>query len=93
MYFWVLTHNLNCHIHSLQKSIVLSFFLEKDSVLHEFVRQVDVPWGPLFKERPHFQQPGQGPHTNDEYTHESVRNDLMNLMEKVETVINGGECS
>lgn len=57
--------------------------LENDVRLHEFVRQVDVRWGELFCERPHFQQPGQSPHPDDEYTHDSVRRDLVDLLERV----------
>ncbi len=51
-----------------------------ETVLHEFVRQVDVKWGQLFMERPHFQQPGQAPHPDDEYTHASVKKDLEKLL-------------
>ena len=58
--------------------------LGTDSLLHEFVRQVDMRWGELYQERPHFQQPGQIPHPDDEYTHDSVRKDLATLLHRIE---------
>ncbi|MBF0621217.1 MAG: hypothetical protein HQL54_04755 [Magnetococcales bacterium] len=56
--------------------------LESDPTLHEFVRQVDVKWGQEYQERPHFQQPGQAAHPDDEYTHESVKSALSQLLEQ-----------
>ncbi|MGB3492456.1 MAG: hypothetical protein WBA57_07000 [Elainellaceae cyanobacterium] len=47
---------------------------------YEFVRQVDSKWGEMNDERPHFQQPGQAPHPDDEYTHESVRQQLTEFL-------------
>lgn len=55
------------------------------STLYEFVRQVDVEWGRIYGERPHFQQPGQAPHPDDEYTHESVRQQLNELLNTLKT--------
>lgn len=52
-------------------------------LLYEFVRQVDFKWGQMYGELPHFQQPGQEPHPDDEYTHESVQKQLLELLEKV----------
>ncbi len=40
--------------------------------LQEFVRQADVRWGEMYKERPCFQSEGMAPHPDDEYTYESV---------------------
>ena len=85
------TIDLNINKPMLALREIIHPIMEKDSVLHEFVRQVDVRWGQIFKERPHFQQAGQSPHTDDEYTHESVRNELIKLLEKIEAVINGGK--
>ena len=48
------------------------------------MRQVDIKWGQMYGERPHFQQPGQPPHPDDEYTHESVRQDLLDLQVKLQ---------
>ena len=58
---------------------ILQSILNNPDLLYELVRQVDIKWGQMYGERPYFQQPGQPPHPNDEYTHESVRKDLQNL--------------
>jgi hypothetical protein len=63
---------------------IINAILDNDSVLHEFVRQVDVRWGEIYQERPHFQQPGQPPHPEDEYTHDSVRKNLSTLLQKID---------
>lgn len=68
---------------------ILRPLLDKDARLHEFVRRVDVRWGEMFVERPHFQQPGEAPHPDDDYTHESVRRRLSGLMARVEAEIKG----
>lgn len=52
-------------------------------LLYEFVRQVDFQWGQMYDELPHFQPPGKEPHPDDEYTHESVKKQLTDLLEKV----------
>ncbi len=59
---------------------ILNSILANSNLLYELVRQVDIKWGQMYGERPYFQQPGQPPHPNDEYTHESVRQDLENLL-------------
>jgi hypothetical protein len=64
---------------------ILSTLLDNQDLLYEFVRQVDHKWGQLYGERPYFQQPGQLPHPEDEYTHESVRLKLMKLLDIVES--------
>lgn len=58
---------------------ILQSILDNPDLLYELVRQVDIKWGQMYGERPYFQQPGQPPHPDDEYTHESVRRDLHNL--------------
>lgn len=58
--------------------------LASDYALREFVRQVDVRWGELYQERPLFQSEGQAPNPADEYTYESVRQDLTLLLEKLQ---------
>ncbi|MFQ4139334.1 hypothetical protein PGN35_023760 [Nodosilinea sp. PGN35] len=55
---------------------LLATVLGSPETLYELVRQADVIWGQLYDSRPHFQQPGQPPHPDDEYTHESVRESL-----------------
>lgn len=60
---------------------LLEMMVHNPEFLYEFVKQVDVKWGQLFGERPYFQQPGQPPHPEDEYTHESVHQQLAALLE------------
>ncbi len=62
---------------------IIGTILDNDANLHEFVRQVDVRWGEMYQERPHFQQPGQEPHPDDEYTHASVAKTLNDLLAKL----------
>ncbi|WP_197064796.1 hypothetical protein [Leptolyngbya sp. KIOST-1] len=56
---------------------LLETILRSPATFYELVRQADVTWGQLYDSRPHFQQPGQPPHPDDEYTHESVRETLL----------------
>lgn len=58
--------------------------LERDAVLFEFVRQVDQKYGEMYQERPHFQRPGQDAHPEDEYTHASVKDDLADLLARID---------
>ncbi|MEB3268238.1 MAG: hypothetical protein VKJ09_06845 [Leptolyngbya sp.] len=60
---------------------LLDHILSHPPVLYDLVWQVDMCWGELSGEPPHFQQPGQPPHPDDEYTHESVRQRLVSLRE------------
>lgn len=64
---------------------ILATFVNHSEQLYEFVRQVDVRWGQMYGERPHFQRPGQPPHPDDEYTHESVRAQLVALLHKLQS--------
>jgi len=63
---------------------IIEAILASDYATKEFVRQVDVRWGELYQERPHFQRGGQAPDPEDEYSHESVRQDLLLLLEKLQ---------
>ena len=62
---------------------ILQSIINHPNLLYELVRQVDIKWGQMYGERPYFQQPGEAPHPNDEYTHESVRQDLIDLQTKL----------
>lgn len=62
---------------------ILSSLIDNPNLLYELVRQVDIKWGQMYGERPYFQQPGQPPHPNDVYTHESVRQDLLDIQTKL----------
>ena len=63
--------------------ILVEQILDNDARFYEFVRQVDAEWGRSMQERPHFQQPDEEPHPDDEHTHESVRAKLETLRDKL----------
>lgn len=63
---------------------IIDAILASDYAIQEFVREVDVRWGEQYQERPIFQRAGQAPDSADEYTHESVRYDLLLLIEKLQ---------
>jgi hypothetical protein len=60
---------------------LLETLINNPKLFYEFVKRVDIKWGKMYGERPHFQAPGQEPHPDDEYTHESVRQKLADLLE------------
>ncbi len=76
-----ITLYLNCPLKALQ--VQLECLINHPPLLYELVQQVDCQWGMMYGERPFFQQPGQSPHPDDEYTHQSVKNQLIQLLEKV----------
>ncbi len=80
-----ISQHLNSPLNALKGILEDITNLTKPSTLYEFVRQVDVRWGQIYGERPHFQQPGQPPHPDDEYTHESVHQQLIELLNLLET--------
>jgi hypothetical protein len=59
--------------------------LDSECLLREIVREVDVEWGRLHGERPHFEKTGQPPHPDDPHTVESVRVSLLGLIETLAT--------
>ncbi|MEO1093549.1 MAG: hypothetical protein AAFX01_01450 [Cyanobacteria bacterium J06638_28] len=61
-------------------SAFIQSLLDQETLLQNFVRRVDMKWGEIYNERPHFEQPGQPPHPDDEYTHASVRAQLTQLL-------------
>ena len=61
----------------------LNEILNHPHLLYELVRQVDVKWGQINQERPHFQRPGQKPDSEDVYSHESVGEALRQLLNQV----------
>ena len=88
LYTWVQTDSrVSQHLNSplIALNEILSSLIDNQNLLHEFVRQVDHKWGHMYDERPYFQQPGQPPHPQDEYTHESVRLKLMELLDIVKS--------
>ncbi len=77
----IVSQNLESPLTSLEK--ILEKILENQELFYEIVRQADVKWGEMYEERPYFQKPGQPAHPEDEYSHESVRNKLSSLKEKL----------
>lgn len=63
--------------------VILTQLLSNDAIFFDFVKQVDAKWGQMYGERPHFQQPGQTPHPDDEYTHKSVKIQLEDLLHQL----------
>ncbi len=57
--------------------------LASEYQLKELVRQVDIRWGELYQERPRFEREGQEPDPDDEYTFDSVRRILNQLLENL----------
>ncbi len=85
---WVKTdlrvvENMNSPLIALKQ--IISSLIDNQNLLYEFVRQVDFKWGQIYDERPYFQQPGQPAHPNDEYTHESVRLQLIEFLDIVKS--------
>ncbi len=65
---------------------MLSTLLAQDVLFYDFVRRVDMQWGQLYGDRPHFQQPGQAPHPDDRYTHAFVRSQLVALLNSLQNL-------
>lgn len=64
------------------KHTVQSILSQKNS-LYEFVRQIDMQYAQSHQEKPIFQQPGDAPNPDDEYTHQSVEDSLRNLLKVI----------
>lgn len=66
---------------------ILENLLANPNRIYEFVRQVDMKWGQMYGERPHFQAIGQPPHPDDEYTHECVEKKLDKILTDLKAII------
>ncbi len=66
---------------------ILENLLANPNRIYEFVRQVDMKWGQMYGERPHFQAIGQPPHPDDEYTHECVEKKLGKILTDLKAII------
>jgi hypothetical protein len=84
---WIATDEsrISRHLDAPAEAIVeaIEAILQSPDTLYELVRQADAKWGEMFDERPYFQRPGQQAHPDDEYTHESVRQSLVNCLTKL----------
>lgn len=76
-----ISHHLDDPLVALEE--ILEMILENRELLYELVRQVDIKWGQMNDERPHFQRPGQLADPDDEYTHESVDRSLRDLLDQL----------
>ncbi|MBR8832037.1 MAG: hypothetical protein N5P05_000679 [Chroococcopsis gigantea SAG 12.99] len=64
---------------------ILENLIANRNVFYEFVKRVDMKWGQIYGERPHFQAIGQPPHPDDEYTHECVQEKLVKILATLKT--------
>lgn len=78
-----ISRNLDSPLCALRE--FLEALVSNPQLLYELVKQVDAKWGEFFGERPYFQQPGQVPHPEDEYTHESVHQQLAELLNQLDS--------
>ena len=88
LYVWIesdlrVSQHLEKPLIALQE--ILCELIDNQNLLYEFVKQVDRQWGQMYGERPYFQKPGQSPHPEDEYTHESVHLKLKELLDIVKS--------
>lgn len=77
----IISKNLESPLESLAQ--VLEKLLKNKALFYEMVRQADLKWGEMYGERPYFQKPGQAPHPEDEYSHESVAEKLTYLKQQL----------
>jgi len=77
----VVSQHLESPLTGLAK--IIDKILKNQELFYEMVRQADLQWGQMYKERPYFQKPGQAPHPDDEYSHESVREKLSHLRQQL----------
>ena len=59
--------------------------LDSDCLLEELVRDIDVEWGRVMGERPHFETAGAPSHPDDPYTVARVRSALSDLLEHIDS--------
>lgn len=62
---------------------IIESLLNEPTTFYEFFRQVAIAQSNLTGDRPHFQPPGQPPHPDADYTHESIRKQLSELAEEL----------
>ncbi|MBR8827777.1 MAG: hypothetical protein DSM107014_07700 [Gomphosphaeria aponina SAG 52.96 = DSM 107014] len=79
----IVSKYLNSPLSALKE--IIEKIIENQELLYDFVKQVDFQWGQMYGERPYFQSPGQPAHPDDEYTHESVKQQLIELLNKIES--------
>lgn len=60
---------------------ILESLLDEPTSFYEFARRVAIAHADLTGERPYFQQPGQPPHPDADYTHASIRAQLLEMVQ------------
>jgi len=82
----LISQYLDTPLIALQKMV--ENYLNPSEMLYELVRQVDFRYGQMYGEKPYFQSPGSPAHPDDEYTHESVKQQLNHFLTYLQSVIN-----
>lgn len=91
LYVWVkseegrVSRHIDVPLEALRE--IIESILSSSHGFYEFVRRVDCKWGEMNDERPYFQRPGQKPHPDDEYTHDSVHRQLTEFCRFIEQVL------
>ena len=83
-----ISHHLDQPLLVLKK--LVEQILNQPEILYELVQQVDCKYGQMYGERPYFQRPGAPAHPDDEYSHESVRVQLTNFLERIQNTLGEG---
>ncbi|MEM6590466.1 MAG: hypothetical protein AAF651_01240 [Cyanobacteria bacterium P01_C01_bin.73] len=65
-----LSQHLRSPLSALHQS--LTELQQNPALFYEFARQVNRCWGQISGETPHFQKPGEPPHSDTEYSHEKI---------------------
>ena len=64
-------------------SAVVDSLLSEPTTFYEFARQIAIAQGQLVGTRPYFQQPNQPPHPEADYTHATIRAELIRLRQQL----------
>ncbi|MGD1867380.1 MAG: hypothetical protein ACFB0D_22755 [Phormidesmis sp.] len=62
---------------------ILESLLSEPTTFYEFYRQVAIAQATITGDRPHFQQPGEPPHPEADYSHKLIRTQLLELLEHI----------
>lgn len=65
-------------------SLIIESLLNEPTTFQEFFRQIAIAQSKLTGDRPHFQSPNHPPHPNAAHSHESVRQQLIHLLKKLQ---------
>ncbi len=60
---------------------ITASILAEPTTFHEFARQVAIAQGKLTGDRPYFQRPDTAPHPDADCTHQSIRTELVALLQ------------